>query len=117
MNNVNNRDLSTFILKWLYTRKNNPLISKSMLPKLQAFQHLDKTDVLEEIDALTQMGYINLNQLTQGPAGIGLISITQRGESFLHQQHPTANRSTFEYAKASEDRTTLLQYGKAQPTM
>lgn len=84
-----NNDLRVFLLEWLYERMHNKLISKSMLPKLTAFQSFDKIALLYEIESLHRMGYVHLKKITDGPGGIELISIARPGVSFLYQLHHT----------------------------
>lgn len=84
MTTINN-DLKIYILKWLYTRKNNILISKSMLPKLSDFKAFADIDIWNTIDSLNETSLVALKKITGGNYPLETISISKQGEYFLQQ--------------------------------
>lgn len=81
------KDLRVHILKWLYTRKDNILISKSMLPKLNEFKTFTDTEVWSTIDSLKERNFVALKKITNGTHPFETVSISEQGEYFLQQNH------------------------------
>lgn len=86
-----NRDLEIYILKWLYKRKNNTLISKSMLPKLNDFKSFSDIDVWQSLNALNGQNLVSIKKLYDGKRPLELISISEQGECFLQFNQMTAH--------------------------
>lgn len=80
---LTDNDLNIYILKWLYKRKDNILISKSMLPKLGDFKSFSDTHIWQSLDFLNEKNLVTYKRLSDGERPFEFISISEQGERFL----------------------------------